>query len=60
MKQFIKNIFYEIVIFLLKFNFFKKVSRGFVYAYFIDKGYCFDWSYLIGKSSNNLFKIYIF
>lgn len=56
MKQFIKNIFYEIVIFLLKFNFFKKILNLFVNAYFIDRGYCFDWFYLIGKSSNNLFK----
>jgi len=56
MKQSIKNIFYEIVIFLLKLNFFKKIINLFVNAYFIDKGYCFDWSYLIGKSSNDLFK----
>ena len=56
MKQFIKNIFYEIVIFLLKFNFFKKISNLFVNAYLIDKGYCFDWIYLIRKSSNNLFE----
>lgn len=56
MKQFIKNIFYEIVIFLLKFNFFKKILNLFVNAYFIDRGYCFDWLYLIGKSSNRNFK----
>ena len=56
MRQFIKNIFYEIIIFLLQFDFFKKISNLFVNAYFMYKGYCFDWFYLINKSSNNLFK----
>ena len=56
MKQFIKNIFYEITIFLLKFNFFKKIVNLIVNAYFIDKGYCFDWLYLVRKSSNRNFK----
>ena len=56
MKLFIKNFFYEIVIFLLKFKIFKKISKLFVNAYLINKGYCFDWSFLIKKSSNNLFK----
>jgi FkbM family methyltransferase len=56
MKQSIRNIVYEIVIFLLKLNFFKKIINLFVNAYFIDRGYCFDWPYLVGKSSNNLFK----
>lgn len=56
MKQVLKNIFYEIIFFLLKFNFFKKILNLFINAYFIDKGYCFDWFYLASKSSNDLFK----
>ena len=56
MKQFIKNIFYEIVIFLLKFNFFKTIINLFVNAYFINRGYCLDGSYLDSKSKNGLFK----
>jgi len=56
MKQLIKNIIYEITIFLLKINFFKKIINLIINAYFIDRGYCFDWPYLINKSSNNLFK----
>ena len=56
MRQLIKKVFFDIIIFLLKFNFFKKISNKFVHAYFIDKGYCFDWTYLTDKSSNNLFK----
>lgn len=48
-KRKIKNIFYEIVIFFLKFNIFQKFSKLFVNAYFINKGYCFDWLYLIHK-----------
>ena len=51
-----KNIFYTTIIFLLKFNFFKKISNLFINAYFIEKGYCFDWKYLMGKSSNDLFR----
>ena len=51
-----KNIFYSIIIALLKFNFFKKISNLFINAYFIEKGYCFDWKYLMGKSSNDLFR----
>ena len=51
-----KNIIYTSIIFLLKFNFFKKISNLFVNAYFIEKGYCFDWKYLMGKSSNDLFR----
>ena len=56
MKQLLINFFYEIIFFLLKFNFFKKILNLFINAYFIDKGYCFDWLYLVGKSSNELFK----
>jgi len=51
-----KIFFYTTVIFLLKFNFFKKISNLFINAYFIEKGYCFDWKYLMGKSSNDLFR----
>ena len=51
-----KNIIYTSIIFLLKFNFFKKFSNLFVNAYFIEKGYCFDWKYLMGNSSNDLFR----
>ena len=51
-----KNIIYTSIIFLLKFNFFKKISNLFVNAYFIEKGYCFDWKYLMSKSSNDLFR----
>lgn len=54
-KNNIKNLFYNIVIFLLKFKFFQYISKYFVNAYLINKGYCLDWNYLISKSSNNLF-----
>ena len=54
-KNSIKNLFYNIVIFLLKFKFFQYISKYFINAYFINKGYCLDWNYLISKSSNNLF-----
>ena len=54
-KNNIKNLFYNIIIFLLKFKFFQYISKYFVNAYFINKGYCLDWNYLISKSSNNLF-----
>ena len=56
MKKIIKNILYPTILFLLKFDFFKKISNSFVNIYFINKGYCFDWSYLVSKSSNDLFK----
>ena len=42
MKQSIKNIFYENVIFVLKLNFFKKIQKLFVNTYFIGGVYCFD------------------
>ena len=54
-KNIMKNYFYDLVIFFLKFKFFKSISRFFVNAYLIDKGYCLDWNYLISKSFNNLF-----
>lgn len=55
-KKNIKAFFYNLVIFLLKFNFFKKTSRHLLNAYLINKGYCFDWEYVSGKSKNNLFQ----
>ena len=55
-KNNIKNLFYDIVILLLKFKFFQYISKYFINAYFINKGYCLDWNYLISKSSNNLFR----
>lgn len=55
-KKNIKNIFYEIVIFFLKYKFFKLFSHLFVNAYFMNRGYSFDYNFMMGKSSNQLFR----
>jgi len=55
-KKKILHLFYNTTIFLLEFKFFKKISTYFINAYFIDKGYCFDWEFLMSKSSNHLFQ----
>ena len=56
MKKIIKFFFYNIILFFLRFNFFKKMLKFLVDSYFIDKGYCLDWEFLINKSQNNLFQ----
>jgi len=54
-KKNIKIIFYEIIIFLLKFSVFELFSRLFVNAYFMNRGYDFDFNYMKVKSSNHLY-----
>ena len=52
----LKKIFYDIILYLHKFKTFQIISNLYMNAYFINRGYCFDWDYLMNMSPNNLFK----
>ena len=57
MKKFFREFFYNFILFLLRFNFFKLISKYFFYAYLMDRGYSLDYGYLINtKSQNSLFQ----
>lgn len=56
-KKIFKEFFYNVIIFLLKFKFFKLISKYFLNAYLIDRGYSLDYGYLMGvNNENQLFK----
>lgn len=54
-KIFIRDYFYDFLIFLNKFKLFNLIHKQIFQIYLLNEGYCSNWGYLIKKSSNNIF-----
>jgi len=48
-KKLFKELLYDNVIFLLRFNFFKSILKYFFHAYLMDRGYSLNYGYLIDE-----------